>query len=379
MLKEWRQLSGFRGLYVFVSCCLLLHLVTIFRPDYSVSPGYFRCISDTVRTTEITKMGEAWDEAVTNNFPESNEKITLIRDTAGKEDILEGYRGMHIVQLMEENWQLGGIAARWQRAKYEKLQPSIDTLAEEDASLSVFASTSTPRLMTKAQDLLKLLMLEGMILACLTACFLTGNDRLCRTEGIICASEAGRDLWKVRSAVGILHLFCIMFLLYAVTAAAFLLRWDMSGMWEASVSTQFLGFLIGAENVPFITWAPMTVTGYFAAASALGMLMVLFIYCLCYGAGLAVHNSYALFLFFAALFITNIALLTSTEDNCQWLGYELLQWLPFSAWHVNTLWFSHMLGASILPWQETLEVLWLGIWSGCLLSVCFRIWKRRDL
>lgn len=35
----------------------------------------------------------------------------------GKEDILEGCRGMYIVQLVEDNWQLGSIAARWREAK----------------------------------------------------------------------------------------------------------------------------------------------------------------------------------------------------------------------------------------------------------------------
>ena len=377
---EWRRLAGFWGLYLFTALCMIVNGFQLGELAAGPVPDQVKYVSEAIDTAGTARMGEDWEKGI-QALPQSAWKTSLIRDTAGKTDIFEGYETAHIFELMDEgqSMRFSGWVRKQMIEKYEKLQASVDRLAESDASLDVFAASLSAYVAGSAQNLVQSLVLEGFILAALIVCYLTGFDRVSGTEGIICATRTGRILRRARFTAGALQLLCLMAAAGLAAFAAFRFCLDVSRMTDAGMSTQFLGRLVGSEFVPVITWVPMTFGEYMLASAALGMALVLGIYVLFYGIGLAARNSYGTFLGLAAAFILNLALVTCAEEEHIWAVFELAQWLPFSVWKVTLFWFTDMLENALLPWQETLETVWVWILAGVVAGFSARACDRKNL
>ena len=375
---EWKRLGRLPMLYLFVFCCVTFHCLWISGSGSGMITERVRYTADAAAAAGTTLMGGEWDKAL-QSLPDSREKLELIRETVGKTDILEGYDAVHIASLLEENWFITGKPAVLLKAKYRKLQPSVDTLAELDASLSVFAAEQTPYVMTHGQDLMKMLTVESFILACLIACFLTGNDLLCQTEGVLRSTRTGRSQQVLRFCAGACHLFALTLLTWLPSLLAFCVRWHVGKILKSNVSSQFLSYLVGAEQVPFLTWIPFSVWGYFLSVMILGFIQVLFVYILIWSVSLPLRNSYVSALCFTALFAFNIALLKNAATEHLWTAHALLQWLPFSGWYYQSFWFTDMLGYALLPWQETWQTLCLCFLAGFLWMFSRRKYQKQDL
>jgi hypothetical protein len=89
------------------------------------------------------QMGADFDTALAN-LPQSEYRDTLISQTAGATDIFDDYDATQISDLYLDTYiHLTGVAANAVERKCEKLQDSINTLAAQDASLSLSAAKMT--------------------------------------------------------------------------------------------------------------------------------------------------------------------------------------------------------------------------------------------
>ena len=379
-MLEWRRLAGFRGLYLFAVFCIIVNALQFWDLARTPVPGQVEYVSEAIGAAGTARMGEDWDNGILS-LPHSAWKTSLIKDTAGKTDIFEGYEAAHIFGLLDEGQSLhfSGAVRKLMKEKYEKLQAAVERLAERDTSLDVFAASLTPYVAGSAQSLAQAFILEGFILAVLIVCYLTGYDRLSGTEGVICATRTGRRLRRARFAAGLLHLLCLMAVIGIAAVFSLRICLDVSRMWDAGMSTQFLGRLVGAEFVPVITWVPMTFREYMLAAAALGLVLVLGIYMLAFGIGLLAGNSYAVFLGAAAAFALNMALVSYSRDEHLWTVFELAQWLPFSAWKVMPFWFTDMLEHALIPWQEIWETVWVLALAAASIALCGKAHERKGV
>ena len=84
--------------------------------------------------------------------------------------------------------------------------------------------------------------------------YLLGYEGMHRAEGLACASRTGRKLRRVKVLAALQASAALYGLLAFCTLVPYFLLYDYSGIWNASVSSQFNYFSDMLVVRPFLTW-----------------------------------------------------------------------------------------------------------------------------
>lgn len=349
---EWRRIAGSVWGYAVVLIFLFVNVLSVvsYKKNFMEYTSY---IADVVEETGI-QMGEEFDSML-SGLAQDEQRDHLIHDTQGAEDTLEEYKASHIADVLS-NREYAPVSEAYEkvlREKYRKLQPAINRLAAEDASLSAFAATDTPYLVQYfCQTYLHGIFLECFLLVLFVSCFFTGWDGICRMDFLVLGSRGGRDVQKSRFLAGGCHLIILLILLVGGSVGIFAGICGLGKIWDTSMSSQFLCWLVEDENIPFLTWIPFTFRGYAAASCLLGFFISLALYGMAYSISLIIWNMYGTVLTVVVLFAANLALVQVCLDDWRPVLYQCAQILPFSVWQVQKFWFTDGLAQYVVPWQE---------------------------
>ena len=160
-------------------------------------------------------------------------------------------------------------------------------------------------------------------------------------------------------------------LLAVCTLAPYFLLYDYSGIWDASVSSQFNYFSDMLVVRPFLTWGDFTVGQYLAAALALGAVLTTAFSLLASVCGTLVRNPYLAALALGVVCFGGMGLISVLGELGWWAAYLIACFQPVMIWLSCSAWFTELGLSALLPWQETiangLNLLLLG--GGVLLAL----------
>lgn len=172
-----------------------------------------------------------------------------------------------------ERYIKSSLLNQWIKAKYEKLQQSVDLLNEEDADLSYFAGEITP----SVNEALFVYQLKTLMIECIIFLSLLGirsfeMEQQTEMAALIYSSGRGRKIAKDKILAGgiVGALYCII--LIVTSLAVFFATWDFSRLWDANMASSF-HYVIDPDDPifgkPFLTWQSFTLKRYFVCTLAL--------------------------------------------------------------------------------------------------------------
>ena len=160
-------------------------------------------------------------------------------------------------------------------------------------------------------------------------------------------------------------------LLAFCTLVPYFLLYDYSGIWNASVSSQFNYFSDMLVVRPFLAWGDFTVGQYLAAALALGAVLTAVFSLLASVCGTLVRSPYLAALALCLVCFGGLGLVSVLGELGWWAAYLIACFQPVTVWLSCSAWFTELGLNAVLPWQETiasgLNLLLLG--GGVLLAL----------
>ncbi|MDE6221193.1 MAG: hypothetical protein K2G51_12355 [Lachnospiraceae bacterium] len=272
------------------------------------------------------------------------------------------------------------VAARWMERKYALLQPRAEHLAESGAALDFYAGDATYE---SHQFLFGLLMrailAEGSVCAMLAVLYLMGYEQINRTDGQMCTSRTGRQLWANKVVAALLSAVMLYILLAGSTLLFYFYMWDYSGVWRDSVSSRFNYLTDMLYTRPFFTWHDMTVGAYLVAALLLGAALVVVFGLMAAVCAMVFRNVYGAALVLALVVFGGIGLGSLFSQCRAWGLYLITTMQPAAVWLSVNMWFTEAGICAFLPWQETISVA-LNLMTGSVLAMlALRRFMRRDI
>ena len=205
---------------------------------------------------------------------------TAVNRMAQSGDLLEGKKIYDTLDTnaigsfyYNERYIKSSLLNQWIKAKYEKLQQSVDLLNEEDADLSYFAGEITPSVHEALFVYqLKTIMIECIILLSLLGIWSFEMEQQTEMAALLYSSGRGRKIAKdkilANGIVGALYCLALTF----VSLAVFFASWDFSRLWDANMASSF-HYVIDPDDPifgkPFLTWQSFTLKRYFVCTLAL--------------------------------------------------------------------------------------------------------------
>lgn len=376
LCQEIRKLCSQRMLHLFLLLCigfnLLLVTGSMYGDDYI---AYVRQVRDTVGA----RMGPEFARQVAE-LPDCTQKERLLRETQGAVDLLEGYDADQTARQMLGNYRIKGWAADALVQKYHKQQNRILALARQDASMDVGAAGMTTVLFDMLfVKLCRAILTEGIFFAVLTALYLCRMEHMERTWQTVYTTWHGRKIQREKCFAGLLYAAAAYGILAAVSCLAFAGVWQLGGIWDTNMATQFYEISYMGMRLPFVPWADLTMRSYLAAVLVLGLDVTAVFYMLGYLAGLLTKNSLAAFLLLLVLAALRFEIVMLAGNAGNWGIYEAALWSPVMFWWSQPLWFSDMGIHAVVPWQECAVGGCSLLLAGLLLVMGYRYFDRKDL
>ena len=376
LLHELRKLWSLPMLPIFLLLSLVFNTVLCAASlDTSGYLPYIRHITATV----AGQMGPDFDQALARSA-DAPGKVRLTKETAGRTDSLEALDAASLGELYISRCQISGPAAQRLRDKYDQLAASVQLLAQQDASLSLAAAELTkPLLHALFYRLGRAVLTESLLLAVMIALYLTGFERLHRTEPLVYTSRRGRRIQLDKLGAGGLSVIVCALLLAALSTLAFAYFWRLGPIWQASMASQFNYTTSFGLRLPFIPWRPLSIAGYLAATWLLTLVVSLAFYLLSFAAGVALADAYQGFLLVLLTLALCMGLLIYSGNAADWNLFQLTSWLALALWWYQPIWFTDMGLSATLPWQEcwsTLANVLLGL---ALTALSYRYFLRKDV
>ena len=268
---EWRKLFRLPALWAFLALCLAFNGLLI----ATLSPYDRAFFNETSQTAKA--LGQRVDEdflAGLDAIPATENRDLLRQSVTGMEDIFETYDTGELSDFYAGVVEKSPLAVTWMTWKYDLLASRVEHLAQTDAALDLYAGLATygsHQFLFGA--LFRAILCESAILAMLGTLYLLGYEGMHRAEGLACASRTGRKLRRVKGLAALQASAALYGLLAFCTLVPYFLLYDYSGIWNASVSSQFNYFSDMLVVRPFLTWGDFTVGQYLAAALALGAVL----------------------------------------------------------------------------------------------------------
>lgn len=374
---EWRKLFRLPALWGFVALSLLFNAFLI-GAQWN-NRALFNGISE-----EAACLGQRVDDDFRSGLqarPKTEAQQLLISAADGVTDVFEIYDARQMTAYYQEMlpnlspWMVERL--QW---KYEKAQERVEHFAEADAALDLYAGPVTDGSHEFLFGTLLLAILgEAAVAAVLIPLLLTHYEDQQRTTALVCSSKTGRRLWHTKLLAALSGSVLLYGLLVLGTLLPYFLLWDYSGIWDASVASQFHHLTEMLLKRPFMTWADFTVGGYLAAVLCLGCALTLVFCLLGMLCGVLMRRSYLAAMAAGILLFAPLAL-SSVAANCGlWQLFVLLSVSPTRLWVQSSGWFTELGLNALVPWQETWGTVWNLLALGCLTALALVRFARKDV
>lgn len=385
---EWRKLAGMPALWIFALLCLLLNCFLLFATQWT-------CREFNEGSAIAAQLGQRVDAKFIAGFAllspadtpeqqaERDKLLDFLRQTG---DTLVRYDSAAVRREYAGLLSGSPLSAALMDGKLRQAALRAEHLARSGASMDFFAGPVTEEANTFLYKIFfKALLSEGIVLGILSMLFLLDCERISRTTAAVCASRTGRRLWRIKVLAGVSAALALYLLLAVLSFAVFFALWDWSGVWSASMSSQFNTGIFNQSDFnydsyrPFLTWADFTAGSYLLAVIALGAVLTAVFTLLAAIFGLLLGNAYASALAMVLIVIGSWAVwYTSYMQQC-WPVFAPLSFSPASLWDQSLGWFTDGGIMYFIPWQETVTTaLWL-VLGGVGTALALGRFKRKDV
>ena len=374
---EWRKLFRLPALWAFLALCLAFNGLLI----ASLSPYDRTFFNETSQTAKA--LGQRVDEDFLANLdamPATENRDLLLQSVTGIEDIFETYDTGELADFYAGVVEKSPLAVTWMTWKYGLLAERVEHLARTDAALDLYAGPATyGSHQFLFGTLFRAILGESAILAMLGTLYLLGYEGMYRTEGLACASRTGRRLQRMKVLAALPASAAMYGLLAVCSLVPYFVLYDYSGIWEASVSSQFNYFSDMLVVRPFLTWGDFTVAQYLAAALPLGAVLTAVFSLLASVCGTLVRSPYLAALALGIVCFGGMGLLSAFGELDWWAAYLIACFQPVMVWLSCNAWFTELGLTAVLPWQESIAVVlnFLLLGAGTLLAL--RRFDRKDV
>ena len=374
---EWRKLFRLPALWAFLALCLAFNGLLI----ASLSPYDRTFFNETSQTAKA--LGQRVDEDFLANLdamPATENRDLLLQSVTGIEDIFETYDTGELADFYAGVVEKSPLAVTWMTWKYGLLAERVEHLARTDAALDLYAGPATyGSHQFLFGTLFRAILGESAILAMLGTLYLLGYEGMYRTEGLACASRTGRRLQRMKVLAALPASAAMYGLLAVCSLVPYFVLYDYSGIWEASVSSQFNYFSDMLVVRPFLTWGDFTVAQYLAAALPLGAVLTAVFSLLASVCGTLVRSPYLAALALGIVCFGGMGLLSAFGELDWWAAYLIACFQPVMVWLSCNAWFTELGLTAVLPWQESIAVVlnFLLLGAGTLLAL--RRFERKDV
>ena len=377
VVYEWRKLLRLPALWVFLGLCLAFNGLLM----GTLSPYDRAFFNDT--SADAAALGQRVDGDFLEGLsalPETENRTLLLQSVTGMEDIFETYDTGVLSDFYAGVVERSPLAVDWMTWKYSLLAGRVEHLARIDAALDLYAGPATHGShQFLFGTLFRAILGESAILAMLGTLYLLGYEGLNHTEGLTCSSRTGRQLQRVKVLAALPASAALYGLLALCTLAPYFMLYDYSGIWDASVSSQFNYYADMLLVRPFLTWGDFTVGQYLAAALALGAALTAVFSLLASMCGTLVRNPYLAALALGVVCFGGMGVISVLGELGWWAAYLIACFQPVMVWLACNAWFTELGLTAVLPWQESIAVglnfLLLG--GGTLLAL--RRFDRKDV
>ena len=350
---EWRKLFRLPALWVFLALYLAFNGLLI----ATLTPYDRAFFNETSQTAKA--LGQRVDEdflAGLDAIPATENRDLLRQSVTGMEDIFETYDTGELSDFYAGVVEKSPLAVTWMTWKYDLLASRVEHLAQTDAALDLYAGPATyGSHQFLFSSLFRAILCESAILAMLGTLYLLGYEGMHRTECLACSSRTGRRLRRLKVLVALPASAALHGLLAVCTLAPYFLLYDYSGIWDASVSSQFNYFSDMLVVRPFLTWGDFTVGQYLAAALALGAVLTTAFSLLASVCGTLVRNPYLAALALGVVCFGGMGLISVLGELGWWAAYLIACFQPVMIWLSCSAWFTELGLSALLPWQETIK------------------------
>lgn len=371
---EWRKLAEMPALWAFLILCFLFNCLLLFATKWT-------CREFNNGSAIAAQLGQRVDEEFIAGFAqlppaetpekqkEQDELLDYLREM---DDPLDRYNNTVIREAYADFLSTSPLSAALMDWKLQRTALRAEHFAQTDAAMDFFAGPVTEQANAEIYKFFfKALLSEGIMLGVLSMLFLLDYERSSRTTATVCASRTGRKLWRTKVLAGVIAAMALYLLLAVLSFAAFFTQWDWSGVWDASMASQFNTGIFSQSDInfdgsrPFIPWADFTAGSYLLAVAALGAALTVVFTLLTAIFSVLIGNAYASALAMVIFVVASWAVwYTSYMQNC-WAVFALLSFLPASLWDQTLGWFTDGGIIYFIPWQETfVTALWLVLGGG---------------
>ena len=284
------------------------------------------------------RLGEGFDEKASALEP-CEMKDWLIEDTAGIDNVFDGYDTAYIADAYIKELGLAGYAAAATRDKYSRLQESVDAKAETGEGMTLyFASTTTCKHDHLYYNTMLFLILQCGLLAALTMLLSIGYEHHNRTSHTVYSTKTGRGVMRYKLFASLTAGLIAFAALASLTLAVYFAANDYGNIWGSSVSSGFHmidDFLIGGRR-PFVTWQSFSVMTYLLASLGITALLTVCFGLMAFVVGMWLKNTYISFLVFLIINAGCIVLALVFPGMPRYVAVLSPVWL----WLKRGLWFT---------------------------------------
>lgn len=376
LLYEWRKLFRLPILWIFLLLCWMLNGLLIVN-DLS-GRAFFNEAS-----TVTADLGQRVDEPFIENlkhYPALDNRDVLLEAALGMENIFSAYETKELSVFYQNVVSSSPKAMAWMAWKYDLLQKRVDELALDGAAMDFYAGFVTHKSHQFLFDtLLRAAMAESAVLAMVAALYLLGHEALYQTTSWLSTTATGRRLWLVKCLAVLTAALLLYGLCIIPTLAGYLALWDYSGIWPSHVSSQFNYLTDMLYRRPFLTWGNFTVAGYLSAVLALGAVLTVVFGLMALVSGLLIENTYVAFLVLAVFGFGGLGITSVLASGGWWCLYFAALIHPVCIWLCVNGWFTELGLNAVLPWQETIMIIFnVLLWTAGTMWALHRF-GRKDL
>lgn len=385
---EWRKLAGMPALWAAAALCVLFNCVLLYATrwtcrDFNEGSAIAARLGQRVDGDFIAAFAQLPPADDPDRQEDREELLDFLRQM---DDPLARYDGAAVRRAYAGFLSASPLPAALMDWKLQKAALRAEHFAQTGAAMDFFAGPVTMEANGVIYKIFfKALLSEGVVLGVLSMLFLLDYERGSRTTAAVCSSRVGRKLWRTKVLAGMSAALALYLLLAVLSFAAFFALWDWSGVWDASMASQFNTGIFQQSDInydasrPFLPWADFTAGSYLLAVISLGAALTAVFTLLAAVFGTLLGNTYASALAMVIFIIASWSVwYTSYMQGC-WAVFMPLSFFPASLWDQTLGWFTDGGIMYFIPWQETfVTVLWLALGGGGA-ALALRRFNRKDV
>lgn len=373
---EWRKLARMPVLWAVLTLCAIFNCTQMLE----IAP-YIDLFNEAGEAA--SQLGQRVDEDFLTGLRQREQtsyRDALLEAVEGMENVFETLDIQVLSAYYEKYMDSSPLAQSLMAWKYDMAEERAAHLARTGAAMDLYAGPVTTQVhqFLFGNLLLKVLM-ESAVLGMLSILYLLGYEDIQHTTHAVCATRTGRKLWRPKVLAGVGAAVGLYAVLAGSALAAFFTVWDFSGIWSASVSSQFNCHTDLLIIRPFMTWADFSVAGYLAAVLLLGGVLVIVLALLAAVAGLLVRNVYLAGLVLMVLCTSGYAVGVALAELGWWELFVVFTFNPVLLLLEVNAWFTEVGMNTFIPWQETVGTVGgLALLSGGT-ALALRRFRRKDV